>query len=221
MEKSTHLILTRFAVPRDDAATAERYRSRDWLAGRLALFRRFYVPSVARLEVPAVLLCGSRVAEWVAAQVADLEWVRVEVQDDWRGALPVDSGTVVTRLDSDDAVHRGWLKAVDAAPPAAGICVTRDFLRWDTASGRLHRYVRREPSPLAAFRGGRNPFELDHKHLDRLPGVHSVSGEYLLEVVHGGNLKNRRPKAWRIDRRVNRRRLADFGLSPGELDRGA
>lgn len=207
-----HVLLTRFAVPRREPGSSEAYRNRTWLEERLGLFRRFYVPSVSQLEVPAILLCGSEVATFVADRIADVEWARVEVQDDWHGGWQAEQDQIVTRLDSDDAVHRGWFEAVDRAPRDARIYLTRDFLRLDLGSGRLHRYRRDEPSPLAAFRGGLNPYEIDHKHLEQLSGTHRIEGCYLLQVVHGANLKNRRPKAWRFDRRVPKRRLADFGL---------
>jgi hypothetical protein len=74
-----HLIVTRFAVPREDAATAGVHRDPRWLDVRLALFRRFFVPSVGRLGVPVVLLCGPAAAEYVGGRVADLPWARVAV----------------------------------------------------------------------------------------------------------------------------------------------
>jgi len=207
-----HVFLTRFAVPRLQPDSAESYRSREWLEGRLRLFRRFYVPSVSGLGAPAVLLCGSEVAGFVTREIADLEWARVEVQDEWHGGWRGAADEIVTRLDSDDAVHQGWLEAVERAPETARICLTKELLRLDASTGRLHRYRRDEPSPLAAFRGGLNPYEVDHKHLETLSGTHRIAGCYLLQVVHGANLKNRRPKPWRIDRRVPRERLVEFGL---------
>jgi hypothetical protein len=217
MSLGRHVLVTRFAVPRPgpgtaDPGTAEVYRSREWLAERLQLFRRYFVPSVSRLGVPAVLLCGSEVAGFVAAQVADLEWARVEVQDRWTGGWRGAPDQVLTRLDSDDAVRYDWFEAVDRAPAAARICVTREFLRWDPRASRLHRYRRRECSPLAAFRGGENPYAVDHKHLGQLPGVHPIRGAYLLQVVHGGNLSNRPPAPWRLHRRRSKDRLAAFGV---------
>lgn len=208
-----HLIVTRFAVPRHQPESAGLYRSREWLEGRLELFRRYFVPSVGRLGVPALLLCGSEVAGWVAGRVSDLEWARVEVQDRWDGGWSAPGDTVLTRLDSDDALHRGWFAAVERTPETARVCITKEFLRWDPHSGRLHRYRRREPSPLAAFRGGDNPYATDHKHLERLDGVHAIAGPYLLQVAHGGNLSTRRPRAWRLDRRASKKSLADFGLT--------
>lgn len=208
------MILTRFAVPRPQRDSAESYRSREWLEHRLQVFRRFYAPSVSRLGVPAVLLCGSEVADFVATRVSDLEWVRVEVQDRWRGGWQGSPDDVITRFDSDDALHEGWFEAVDRAPETARICLTYDFLRLDVAASRLHRYRRNEPSPLAAFRGGVNPYEVDHKHLEGMAGTHRIDGCFLLQTVHGANLSNRRPKPWRIDRRVSRRHLAAFGLEP-------
>lgn len=207
-----HRIVTRFAVPRPEPGTAGLYHSRDWLEGRLELFRRFFVPSVSRLGIPAVLLCASEVASFVAEQVGDLEWVRVEIQDDWSSGYRGRPDEVLTRLDSDDAVDGRWFEAVERAPATARVLITKEFLRWDPRARRLHRYRRDEPAPLAAFRDGENPYAVDHKHLERLPGVHRLHGPYLLEVAHGGNVKNRRPRPWRIDRRVSPSRLAAFGL---------
>lgn len=211
-----HVIVTRFAVPRAEPATADLFRDRRWLERRLDLFRRFFVPSVEPLGVPAILLCGSDVAEFVAARIADLPWARVEVQDSWRGGWRGAPGETLTRMDSDDALHRGWFAAVDRAPEEAEVCVTREFLRYDLERGRLHAYRRREPSALAAFRGGANPYRHDHRHLDAHYRVHAIRGAYLLQVVHGGNLSNRRPAWWRLDRRASKARLGEFGVQePG------
>lgn len=207
-----HLIVTRFAVPREDAATADRHRDPAWLAARLDLFRRFFVPSVGPLGVPVVLLCGSATADFVGDRVADLPWARIGVQDRWRGGWDAEPGQVLTRMDSDDALRGDWFEALDRAPAGAPVAITRDFLRYDLERRRLHRYRRREPSPLAAFRGGLNPYQHDHKHLARHHPVHEIRGAYLLQVVHGGNLSNRRPSWWRLDRRVSTARLEEFGI---------
>jgi hypothetical protein len=206
----SHLLVTRFAVPRP--GSGELYRDPAWLEARLRLFREYFVPSVAAAGVPALLLCGHAVAERIAAAVADLAWARVEVQDDWRGGYRGTPGQVLSRLDSDDALRADWFAAVDAAPQNARVVVSREFLRYDPAARRLHRYRRREPSPLAAFRGGENPYAVDHKHLLGRPDVHVLEGAYLLQVAHGGNLSNRPPSPWRLDRRVSLRSLSDFGL---------
>ena len=101
-----HVVVTRFAVPREEPATAGLYRDRAWLERRLDLFRRFFVPSVEPLGVPAVLLCGAAASEFVAARIADLPWARVEVQDRWRGGWSGAPDQTLTRMDSDDALHR-------------------------------------------------------------------------------------------------------------------
>ncbi|MCB1007769.1 MAG: hypothetical protein KDB94_02635 [Acidobacteria bacterium] len=212
-----HLLVTRFAVPRPVPGTAELYRDPSWLEGRFELFRRWFVPSVERLGVPLVLLCGRAVAETVAARVADLAWARVEVQDDWRGGFRGATDQTLTRIDSDDALRGDWFETLDRAPREARILVTPEFLRYDPRSGRLHRYRRREPSPLAAFRGGENPYAVDHKHLLAEPGVRALPGAFLLQIVHGGNVSNHPPSPWRLDRRTSLARLADYGLSPAEV----
>jgi hypothetical protein len=100
-------------------------------------------------------------------------------------------------MDSDDAIHKGWLAAVKAAPTGAEVCCTRNFLRYDILAGKLCAYSRREPSPLAAFKGGRNPFAHDHAELERRYRVHDIAGPYLVQIFHGGNVSSRRPPWYR------------------------
>jgi hypothetical protein len=212
-----HVIVTRFSVPRpQDPATAERHCDPLWLDRRLELFRRFFVPSVSRLEVPAVLLCSTESADYVESRVDDLAWVGVVVQDEWYGGWTGDEDQVVTRMDSDDAIHHGWSAAVETAPADAEVCCTRDFLRYDLSTGKLCSYSRREPSPLAAFRGGRNPFAHDHAGLLQHYRVHDVEGPYLLQVFHGGNVSSRRPSWYR--RRLPLEHLRPFGLDATTLN---
>jgi len=206
-----HVIVTRFSVPRpQDPALADRHHDQSWLDRRIELFCRFFVPSVSRLEVPAVLLCSSKSATYVDEKVSHLDWVEVAVQDEWYGGWIGDEDQIVTRMDSDDAIHQDWLAAVEAAPANAEVCCTRDFLRFDISAGRLCAYTRREPSPLAAFRNGRNPFAHDHSGLDRHYRVHDIAGSYLLQVFHGGNVSSRRPSWYR--RRLPLDRLEAYGI---------
>lgn len=215
-----HVVVTRFSVPRLDAATAGCHADPAWLDTRLVHFRRYYVPSLARLGVPAVLLCSSASAPYVGDRLADLSWVSLAVQNSWYGGWSGAPDQLVTRLDSDDALHESWFERLEAAAPAtptAEVFVTRTVLRLDTRRGRLYAITRREPSPLAAFAGGANPFAHDHKHLDRHHRVHALAEPYLLQVVHGGNLSSRAPAWWRFRRPLPLARLAPFGLDPAAL----
>ena len=206
-----HVIVSRFSVPRpQDPANANRHHDKVWLDRRLELFYQFFVPSVSRLEVPAVLLCSSKSAAYVHDHLNGLDWIDVAVQDEWHGGWIGGDDQIVTRVDSDDAIHQDWLAAVEAAPVEAEVCCTREFLRYDISSGRLCAYTRGDPSPLAAFRNGRNPFALDHAGLDRHYRVHNIAGPYLLQVFHGGNVSSRRPSWYR--RRLPLDRLAAFGI---------
>jgi len=210
----SHVIVSRFSVPRLDQATSDCHLDRRWLAGRVGLFRHHFVPSVERLGVPTILLCSSASADYVAREIEDLDWAEVKVQDDWHGGWQGSSDETITRLDSDDAVHEGWFRALDEAPPGYDAYCTRRFLRLDSASGRLYSYRRREPSPLAAFPGGRNPYAHDHADLPQRCRVHHLSEAYLLQVVHGGNVSNRRPSWRRYFQQISHDRLVSFGLPP-------
>ncbi len=207
----SNVIVTRFSVPRpQDPVNAHCHADRRWLGERLELFRTYFVPSVGRLGVQAILLCSSGSAMFIEEQTRDLSWLEVVVQDDWYGGWDGSTDQIVTRMDSDDAIHEGWLAAVEAAPADAEVYCTRDFLRYDPSTGKLCAYSRREPSPLAAFRSGRNPFAHDHAGLDRHYRVHDIDGPYLVQIFHGGNVSSRRPPWYR--RRLPLERLEDFGI---------
>jgi hypothetical protein len=213
-----HIVVTRFSVPRpQDPGTADRHLDQGWLDRRIELFRRFFAPSVARLGVQAVVLCSDRSAQIVADGVGDLEWVQVVVQDSWYGGWTGEEGQIVTRMDSDDAVHEDWFAAVENAPPEFDVCCSREFLRFDIARSRLCAYTRREPSPLAAFRNGQNPFAHDHSDLYQHYRVYDVKGAHLLQIFHGGNVSTRRPSWYR--RRLSLERLRPFGLDAKSLNR--
>lgn len=163
--------------------------------------------------MPAVLLCSAESASYVADEVSHLDWVEVVVQNHWYGGWSGEADQMVTRMDSDDAIHHDWLAALDEVPETADAVCTRQFLRYDPAAGKLCSYTRREPSPLAAFPGGRNPFMYDHAEIDRrCRSVHDVSGAYLLQIFHGGNVSTRRPSWYR--RRLSLERLRSFGVDP-------
>ena len=176
----------------------------------MQLFRTYFVPSVGRLGVRAILLCSTESALFIEEQTRDLSWAEVVVQDDWYGGWGGSTDQIVTRMDSDDAIHEGWLAAVEAAPADAEVYCTRDFLRYDVSTGKLCAYSRREPSPLAAFRGGRNPFAHDHVELERRYRVHHIAGPYLVQIFHGGNVSSRRPP-WYC-RRLPLECLEEFGI---------
>lgn len=213
-----HQIVTRFSVPRHGYSShAGLHTDPEWLNRRFDLFRTYFVPSVERLGVPTILLCSATNAPLVEAHVADLDWVRIEVQEDWRGGWTGAADDVLTRMDSDDALHEDWFKAVDGAPLDADAVCTLEFLRLDPSRGRLAAYRRRGPSPLAAFRGGRNAYAYNHTELQYQYRVHLVEGPYLLQIFHGGNLANHRPSWYRP--RLPLDRLRPFGLDPGAFGR--
>jgi hypothetical protein len=211
---SRHVIVTRLSVPRLDEATGGLHRDREWLAGRIELLRRFYIPSVGRLGVPAVVLCSSDSAGYVAERTADVPWLTVKTQDDWYGGWTGGPEQVLTRLDSDDGIHEEWFRAVDEAPGGFEVYVTKRFLRYDPVSRGLYDRKRQEPAPLAAFVGGRNPFAHDHASLEKHYHTLTLPEAYLLQVVHGGNLSWRRPSWRHFPYRVGLERLEPFGVEP-------
>jgi hypothetical protein len=212
LREAPHVIVTRFSVPRPlDPKNSASHADADWLKRRLALFRSFFVPSVGRLGVPAVLLCSPASAARVADALADVDWVEIVEQDDWYGGWVGEPGQTLTRMDSDDAIHHQWFEKVDAVTGNIQVCFTRAFLRYDLASGKVAAYSRDVPSPLAAFKDGLNPYACDHAAIEKHFSVRHIEGAYLLQVFHGGNVSTRRPSWYR--RRLPSDRLEPFGVS--------
>ncbi len=211
LREASHVVVTRFSVPRpNDPHHSTSHADGSWIEARLELFRRFFVPSVGRLGVPTVLLCSNASVSRVSEAVADLGWVTVVAQDDWYGGWAGTSKQTLTRMDSDDAVHERWFETVDGVTGDVEVCFTRDFLRYDMPSEKLSAYSRAVPSPLAAFRSGRNPYACDHAKLEKNYRVRHIEGAYLLQVFHGGNISTRRPSWYR--RRLPLERLEPFGV---------
>lgn len=211
LRDAPHVVVTRFSVPRPhDARNRSTHADGSWLDRRLELFRSFFVPSVGRLGVPAILLCSAASASAVASALADLDWVAVVEQNEWYGGWVGRPDQTLTRMDSDDAIHEGWFEAVDTVAGDIQVCCTKAFLRYDPTTGKLAAYSRGVPSPLAAFRGGLNPYAFDHSALEERYSVRNVEGAFLLQVFHGGNVSSRRPSWYR--RRLPLDRLAPFGV---------
>ncbi len=211
LREAPHVIVTRFSVPRpQDPHHSASHADESWLERRLELFHSFFVPSVGRLGVPVVLMCSVSSAPAVADALADLAWVAVVEQDDWYGGWEGEPNQTLTRLDSDDAVHEKWFEAVDEVAGDVEVCFTRDFLRYDLTHRKLSAYSRAVPSPLAAFKGGRNPYAGDHAQLEKRYRARHIEGAYLLQVFHGGNVSSRRPSWYR--RRLPLERLDPFGV---------
>jgi len=189
-----HVIVTRFSVPRP-ASPGEpaRHDDRGWLAERMELFRRYYVPSVQRTGVPAVLLCSSGSAAWVREETREYAWVRVAVQDGWEGGWRGARDEVLTRLDSDDLIHPGWFAAVATAPAGAEAFCTRGAYMLDAATGAVYQADRSFPVALLALARGRNPYAFAHRLVAEHYDAAFLEGRYLLQVVHGGNVSNAIP----------------------------
>lgn len=206
-----HVIVTRFSVPRPfDPVNAECHNDNGWLNRRLDLFRGYFLPSVERLQVPVIVLCSTSSSSFVSSRIKDIDWAEVVIQDEWHGGWSGPPDCIVTRMDSDDAIHSDWLRDIDEVETEAPVLCTKRFLRLDIETGRLRAYRRMKPAPLAAFRHGQNPYQYDHEELERQFKTCTLDKPYLLQIYHGENVSSRRPKLlWRP---ASHTRLASFGI---------
>jgi hypothetical protein len=211
-----HVLMTRFNIRYGTFANT-RALSPEWLAGRMELFRKFTVPSVAtqsrlpdawlvffdeetpeatrdqfrQLAAQLPLLraeyCGNLVSEEFASQL----WVeRV------RGVMaPATEWLITTRLDNDDALHRRFIETVQSlARPGV-----REFLNPTCGlileNGKLYR-DRHDSNPFITLSEPaadcRTVFIDGHTRVaSHWPVRQFALPDAWIQVVHGGNLVNR------------------------------
>ena len=205
----THLVLTRFNV-RLPFSTGERHLDEEWLRNRLALLRRFCVPSMALQpdDVRWVLLVDADSPGWLRAELERESAVRVvEVvgegtPENLTSAL-AGSGVVTTdylittRLDSDDALSADHCRRVRA------VFDRQDWLfvefpiglQWFRGAG--YRYLFRSNPFLSliervpAGQGPRTVLCMSHMKVLANEPTRTLWGRAAwLQVVHDGNVVN-------------------------------
>lgn len=204
-----HLLITRFSVRWDEGASAP---DDEWLRERVAIFRRYTLPSVLGQTQPPdawVLLCSPR-PQWLrdefAAMQEEAAWIRpVEtdehfspalVRDVVKDALPPGADRILTtRIDNDDVIAEDYLAAVraEAGDDYEG------FINFTKGLQLADRKLYWRSDPLNPFISLAEPvgelrtvFVDWHNHLDRYGPVRQVSTRPMwIQVVHGGNLANR------------------------------
>lgn len=204
-----HLLLTRFSVRWDEGASPPED---EWLRERVAIFRRYTLPSVLRQSQPPdawILLC-SPAPQWLrdefAAMQKEAAWIRpVETDEHFSPELardvvkdalsPAADRVLTTRIDNDDVIAEDYLAAVraEAGDDYEGFINFTKGLQ--LADRKL--YWRSDPSnpfiSLAEPVGELRTVFVDwHVHLDKHGPVRQVSTRPMwIQVVHGSNIANR------------------------------
>lgn len=211
-----HLLETRFSVR---LRLRKGPLPRAWLEERIALLRRFCLPSIAAQTVADftwLLLCDESTDPEALAVLRSCErevpTLAVELtsadrtpRDVVRSRVRADADVLITTwLDSDDAVADTFVESIQAyaAPFAASAHGTfvvnfpRGY-RLDTQAGRLYEeYMINSPFASLFERPRAGPVEtvLERSHV-MLPHAHLTqqdeSRHAWLIAVHGGNLINR------------------------------
>ena len=124
----THLLLTRFNTAMDFDPSAKRLE-KGWLTGRLELFERYCLPSVAAqtgVEFHWLVFFDAASPQWFKDKISKYRpsikpiYIDGPATDEVIQRLVVDSGLVSTpylvstRLDNDDAISRDHLSSVQS-----------------------------------------------------------------------------------------------------------
>lgn len=221
-------LLTQYNLPIPSRDPTGRAHIDDgWLTARLALFDRYCVPSVAAQGD------GWRWLIFVAADTPDEHRQRIESaarRCPWaelvtgrsvadavreRATAPL---IVTARLDNDDAIGNGYLAACAVALTEPGTAVVFDNGYQLHPDGTLvTRHTHRGPFVAVAEPADtvRTVIAFKHRDVDQHFTVttDTTPGRYL-QVVHGGNISNRRHAGTLVDPAAV---VAQFGLQPGAL----
>jgi hypothetical protein len=203
-----HLLITRLAVRLSEYA---RPPADAWLHARLALFERFCAPSVnAQTTAPDrwLLLFDQSTPKWfvdACCAVVTVPHEAVRLTAVWSPAEiarlvgeRVDAPTLITsRLDSDDALARDYIKTVRARTGGQELAFVNllNGAQWSkngvsTYSHPSNAFISCVERVSAA--GVRTVFLDGHDRLGRHGPVEQVQGTapMWLQVVHDGNLLN-------------------------------
>jgi hypothetical protein len=208
--RSVHLVLTRFAVrvpSFDGVAGPTAPLSPAWIARRLALFRRYCLPSMQAQTM--------RDFRWRLYVHADFDPAiadtlracdpRIEVTSDPVSPLPADVGrdvdlVISTRIDSDDGFRATALETIEAygprflagADPVRVVCLQHGYY---VHHQRRIAYQHRGWSFQSLFeRGGglcRGVLEVSCDDLNQRYPTWVHEAPAWSRVVHGTNLRNR------------------------------
>jgi hypothetical protein len=209
MVRFDHWLITRFNVPM--ARFPGRSADPRWLERRIGLFQKYCLPSVARQSCQAfrwLLLVDpntpqpARVALRACARVRRFDVLPVggryrEALSDHLARASRSAFLVTSRLDSDDAICRDYLRAVQRAFAAPTLAFL-DFwsgLKFDEPTGRLFS-VWKCSSPfltLVERRAGppRTVYCCPHEKAGTVARLHDVGLEHAwFQVVHDLGLEN-------------------------------
>lgn len=245
----THVLQTRFSVRASwgfDAFPLE------WLEERLVLFDAYCLPSVAAQtsndflwQVYCDVETDASILDELEDRASRLPEMRIALTGPGHDpparhvagvAREGDKAVVTTRLDSDDAISRGYLEAirahaedfVESDRQTMLLNFPRGF-QLDHETGRLffdwmprssfHSLFERPGGELTTVLAG-NHSKFHEIH----PTVHDDSIVAWLMVIHGGNVINKLREYYTGE--ANRERLAEFGLAdtgvaPAPGDAGA
>jgi Putative rhamnosyl transferase len=211
----THLLVTRFNVLLPAAAdplAVHKCLDAAWLEGRLSLFERYCAPSVRAqrdTDFTWVIMIHPRTPDSVRARLHETAVAAMQIETplgNVRGAIRrliserrVDSPFLITsRLDSDDALHVTYMERVHAAFEGQDLeCLDIPWGYTYDARTKLARlrFGHRNPFISLVERCNGEPrtvFATTSQQIDRIAPVRQLDdGPGWLQVIHGGNVRNR------------------------------
>jgi hypothetical protein len=178
----------------------------EWLEGRLALFKRFYAPTInAQSDKRFVVLLAfdqDVAPRWGSEFLAALE-VPAEVVHCgpvWKDAISTRvrasrRGDVLSStVDSDDGIAFDFVEAVRSLARPDRVLNLVDGVQFSTSARRFVRRRTDYTNPFVSLRSTSGQWILDrcgHKKVGRIHPVDSLESEPMwLVAVHGGNAHN-------------------------------
>jgi hypothetical protein len=199
-------------VPRPkNTRGVDLHKDKNWLNTRIELLKNTLIPSVQHFKHPLVLLCSTESISYVSQQLSAFSWIETLEENDWYGSHHFSKDHTITRIDSDDAIHKNWFQRIDKAPKHYDRLYVSQHLMYDMPNKKLFLVRRKYPLPLAAFRFGQNPYQVDHGQLAQNGSAKLMEGCFLLQTVHEHNLLNKIPPS---AEEVPIRLLEPFGIKP-------
>lgn len=209
-----HLILTRFnSEPIDPIQRKKgKFLDEEWLKNRIRLADEYFKPSLdaqSCKDFTLVVALHPQSPNYVEKYFENFaEIIYGQITDRW-----ISLGDTTTRLDSDDMIHKDFVKLVKKAKGPLPLLVDFHTAQYDAARGRFHRVNRNSNnSQFVSVKGStaqRHCYCTSHTKMPkmfrnqvRIPVFGGV------QVVHGDNIFTDIPKGPEINLK-----LSDYGKS--------
>lgn len=198
-----HYILTRFnSTPKDPRHSKRRCLNATWLKRRLELSKTYYKPSLLQQsckKFKVVVACHPDSPQYVLDFFGEF----AEIWFGGIGDYPYPRGSTTTRLDSDDCIHKHFVKSIGDLPQDQRRLVDFDIAQYHLHNKQIYQFPRKWNNSMFVSviqsKPRRSCYACEHTFMHQ-KFTHQKRFRWIggLQIVHGSNITTRSPAGPRM-----------------------